>query len=273
MNSHLLAGKVRHRRTQPFTYQLEHDVFYFALDLAELDAVAARSKLVGRNRRSVVGFRDADHLAMPATDLNADVRAHLRGEGHDADAWQITLITNLRVLGYVFNPASFYLCRDAGGALQVVIVEVHNTFGERHLYTLRPAAARTNGAADAGVDPFSASMPKAFFVSPFISIDGRYAVHVRDDADGIRIAIVLRQDGEVRLSTSVVLERRPLTDRGILRLLLRHPLMTQRTMGLIHWHALRMWLRGARFYRHGEVTPAHAAAGANGDGGHGSTGR
>ena len=257
MNSHLLAGKVRHRRTQPFTYQLDHDVFYFALDLAELDEVAGRLRLVGRNRRAIVGFRDADHLPTPATDLEADVRAHLRSEGHDPTGWRITLITNLRILGYVFNPASFFLCRDGDGLLTVVIVEVQNTFGERHLYTLGPD--ESPNALDA---PFGASMSKAFFVSPFISIDGRYAVHVRDDVAGVRIAIVLRQDGEVRLSTSLVLERRPLTDRGILRLLLRHPLMTQRTMGLIHWHALRLWLRGARFYRHGEATRARADAGA-----------
>lgn len=268
LRSHLLAGKVRHRRTQPFTYRLEHDVFYFALDLDELDAVAARSRLVGRNRRAVVGLRDADHLPTPATDLDADVRAHLRGEGHDPSGWRITLITNLRILGYVFNPASFFLCRDADGALQMVIVEVHNTFGERHLYTLRPYRAGAGPDADAaGLEttgaPFGASMAKEFFVSPFISIDGRYAVHVRDE-DDLRIAIVLRQDGEVRLSTSLVLERRPLTDRAILRLLLRHPLMTQRTMGLIHWHALRLWLRGARFYRHGAApkTAAEAAAAA-----------
>lgn len=256
MNSHLLAGKVRHRRARPFTYQLEHDVFYFALDLDELDGVAARLRLVGRNRRSIVSFRDADHLPTPATDIDADVRAHLRAEGEDVTGWRITLITNLRILGYVFNPASFYLCRDAAGVLRVVIVEVHNTFGERHLYTLRQG-----GPAEAGGSgPFGASMPKAFFVSPFISLDGRYAVHVRDDHDGVRIAILLRQDGEVLLSTSLVLERRPLTDRSLLRLLLRHPLMTQRTMGLIHWHAVRLWLRGARFYRHAEAVRARAAA-------------
>jgi DUF1365 family protein len=102
-------------------------------------------------------------------------------------------------------------------------------------------------------------MSKAFFVSPFISVDGRYAVHVRDDDEGLRIAIVLRQDGEVRLSTSLVLERRPLTDGSLIRLLLRHPLMTQRTMGLIHWHALRLWLRGAPFFRHGAARSARAA--------------
>jgi DUF1365 family protein len=265
MNSHLLAGKVRHRRAKPFTYQLEHDVFYFALDLDELDQVAGRLRLVGRNRRSLVTFRDADHLPTPARDVDVDVRAHLRAEGEDPTGWRITLITNLRILGYVFNPASFYFCRDGAGVLRVVIVEVHNTFGERHLYTLRrgdaprpgdapPAAGRS--VAEAG--PFGASMPKAFFVSPFISIDGRYAVHVRDDAEGVRIAIVLRQDGEVMLSTSLLLERRPLTDRSLLRLLLRHPLMTQRTMGLIHWHAIKLWLRGARVYRHGDALRAGA---------------
>jgi DUF1365 family protein len=260
MKSHLLAGKVRHRRTAPFTYQLEHDVFYFALDLAELDEVADRLRLVRRNRRGVVTFRDADHLPEPARDLDADVRAHLRSEGHDPGGWQITLVTNLRILGYVFNPASFYLCRDAAGELQVVIVEVHNTFGERHLYTLQPAKA---GDADPGLlasateAPFAAGMPKAFFVSPFISMDGRYAVHVRDDEAGLRVAIVLRQEGAVALSTSLVLERRPLTDGSLLRLLIRHPLITQRTMGLIHWHALRLWRRGATFHRHGASSRGH----------------
>ncbi len=249
MRSHLLTGKVRHRRTAPFTYELEHDVFYFALDLAELDKVADRLRLVGRNRRGIVTFRDADHLPVPARDLDADVRAHLRAEGHAPAEWQITLVTNLRILGYVFNPASFYLCRDGEGALRVVIVEVHNTFGERHLYTLQPATPSISGLEAGG--PFAAGMPKAFFVSPFISIDGRYAVHVRDDESGLRIAIVLRQDGQVALSTSLVLERRPLSDGSLLRLLLRHPLMTHRTMGLIHWHALRLWRRGATFYRHG----------------------
>lgn len=242
MRSHLLVGKVRHRRARPVTYELEHDVFYAALDLAELDEVAARSRLVRRNRRGLVVFRDADHLPAPAADLDADVRALLAAQGDDPSGWRITLITNLRILGYVFNPASFFLCRDGAGVLRRVLVEVHNTFGERHLYPLRPASPGGQ---------FQAGMDKAFFVSPFISVDGAYAVHVRDDADGVRIAIALRQDDAMLLSTSLVLERRPLTDRNLLRLLLRYPFMTQRTIGLIHWHALRLWLRGVPFFRHG----------------------
>ena len=254
MRSHLLVGKVQHRRSRPVSYGLEHDVFYAALDLGELDEVAGRSRLIRRNRRGLVEFRDADHLPTPSADVPADIRAILAAEGEDPTGWRITLITNLRILGYVFNPASFYLCRDGGGVLRRVLVEVHNTFGERHLYPLR---------ADPGA-AFRAEMAKRFFVSPFISVDGRYAVHVRDDAEGVRIAIALRQDDEMVLSTSLVLRRRPLNDRTLLRLLLRYPLMTQRTIGLIHWHALRLWLKGAPFFRHGtwrrEATPASRAA-------------
>ncbi len=72
----------------------------------------------------------------------------------------------------------------------------------------------------------------------------------------MRIAIALRQDGQPLLSTSLVLRRVPLTDRSLLRMLVRHPLLTQRTIGLIHWHAVRLWLRGAPFFRHGATAPA-----------------
>lgn len=269
MRSHVLEGKVRHRRVRPFTYAFEHGVFYAALDLSELDEVDRRLRLVGRNRRAVLGFRDDDHLPVPATDLAADVLAHLRAEGEDPDDWRVTLITNLRVLGYVFNPASFFLCRDRAGALRLVVVEVHNTHGERHLYTLRaaePAAepVATGPATEPATEPaarrpggrFDAAMDKDFYVSPFIEMEGRYSVHVRDEAAGLRIAINERQDGELLLATSLLLRRRPLTDRVLLRMLLRYPMVSHKTIGLIHWHALRLWLRGARFIRHGAARPA-----------------
>lgn len=257
MNSHLLEGTVRHRRSRPFSYHLEHRVYCFALDLDELDDVVGRLRLVGRNRRSLVEFRDADHLPTPTSDVRADLLAHLRRAGIDPDGWRVTLVTNLRVLGYVFNPASFFLCRDERGTLQVVVVEVHNTFGERHLYTLR--RTRTDG-------PFVAAMDKEFFVSPFIEMDARYAVHVRDEPSRLRIAINERQDGAPLLSTSLVLHRVRLSDRSLLRLLLRYPLVTHKTIAAIHWHALRLWLNGARFIRRTaairsrEATHAHGAA-------------
>jgi DUF1365 family protein len=250
MRSSLLEGKVRHRRARPFTYALEHDVWYAALDLAELDNLDQRLWLFGHNRRAVAAFRDRDHLPEPSSDIDADVRARLRAEGEDPAGWRVTLVTNLRSLGYVFNPASFYLCRDGAGELRVVIVEVHNTFGERHLYTLRRRGPRESGTA------FASDMAKAFFVSPFIDVDGRYSVVVRDEPDQLRLSIALRQAGAPLLSTSLVLRRLPITDRSLLRVLLRHPLLTHRTIALIHWHAIRLWLRGAPFFRHGAAVRA-----------------
>jgi hypothetical protein len=245
MRSHLLEGKVRHRRSRPVPYALEHDVYYVAFDLDELDEVDRSLRLLGRNRRRVLGFRDADHWPTPVTDLPATVRDHLRVEGEDPTGWRITLVTSPRVLGYVFNPASFYLCRDAAGELRIVIVEVHNTHLERHLYTLRPRAAGPR---------FVASMAKDFYVSPFIDLEGQYSVRVLDEPTRLRIAINERGSDGPLLATSLVLERRRLTDRSLLRVLLRHPLLPQRTIALIHWHALHLWRRGIRFQRHGDAT-------------------
>jgi DUF1365 family protein len=248
MRSHVLEGRVRHRRLQPFDYALDHAVWYAALDLGELDSVDRRLRLLSRNRRNVLSFRDADHLPAPATAIDADIRAHLAGEGVDAVGWQVVLVTNLRVLGYVFNPASFFLCRDAAGCLRVVVVEVHNTHGERHLYTLRAAddAAATR-------DRLAAGMAKAFYVSPFLDMEGRYTVQVRDEIGSLTISINERHGDSPMLTTNLVLRRRPLTDRTLLEMLLRHPFVTQRTIGFIHWHAFRLWLKGARFQRHGQA--------------------
>lgn len=244
MRSHLLEGIVRHRRARPFTYELEHDAYYFALDLDELDEVADRVRLVSRNRPNLLTFRDDDHLDPPADDLRRAVHEHLAAEGIQADGWRITLVTSLRVFGYVFNPASFYLCRDPDGRLSVVVVEVHNTHLERHLYTLRPQG---DG------ETFVSSMDKAFYVSPFIDPVGSYVVRVRDEPRRLRISINESADGELQLHASVDLTRRRLNSRNAARMLIRHPFFTHKTIGMIHLHALRLWRRGARFYPHSEA--------------------
>jgi DUF1365 family protein len=95
-------------------------------------------------------------------------------------------------------------------------------------------------------------------------MDARYAVHVRDEPSGLRIAINERQGGEPLLSTSLVLRRLRLTDRSLLRMLVRHPLATHKTIAAIHWHALRLWLKGARFIRRSEVIGAREAIRAHG---------
>ena len=250
MRSHLLEGTVRHRRARPFTYEFEHDVCYFALDLDTLDQVTRRLRLVSRTART--WCRSATSTTWPsrsrtcraASSTTSAPKGSMRPAGRSR--WS-------RACGSWATRStrrSFFLCRDERGTLAAVVVEVHNTYGERHQYTLRRAGADGR---------FVASMDKAFFVSPFIDMDARYTVHVRDDAAGLRIAIAERQGGKPLLSTSLVLRRVRLTDRNLLRMLLRHPLIGHKTIALIHWHALRLWLRGARFLRHGAPQPGAGA--------------
>ena len=139
---------------------------YWDSDLGEMNSVDFGLRLLSRGRWNVLSFRDEDHLDPPATDLRADIRAHLRRQGVDPSGWQVTLVANARVLGYVFDPASFYLCRDRAGRLRIVLIEVHNTHGERHLYTL--------DRSDPTSETFEAAMDKDFYVSPFIGMAGRF---------------------------------------------------------------------------------------------------
>ena len=241
MRSHLLVGHVEHRRTGSVPYRLRQRVYYLALDLDELRTVRRHARLLGSSRLALFAFREGDHWSPPATDLRASVHGHLRDQGVDPSGWRILLIANMRVLGYVFDPASFYLCRDAEGVLRMVIVEVHNTYGERHLYTLW---VEPRGTGHVG------AMAKGFHVSPFLDMEARYTVRVQDEPDNVRIAVVERQPDGTSLVATLRARRRRLTNRMIVRLALRVPLVTHRTMAAIHWHAWRLWRRGATFHRH-----------------------
>jgi DUF1365 family protein len=241
VRSHLLVGSVRHRRTRPIPYDLEHAVYYAALDLDELDEVARRSRLISRNRANVLSFRDRDHFVPPADDVRMAVLGHLLEHGFDPTGWRVTLITNLRVFGFVFNPASFYLCHGVDGDLRAVLIEVHNTHRERRIYTLRPQPSGS-GYEDA--------VDKDFYVSPFIDIDARYTLRYRAQGRAVRIAISETERGEHVLTASLTLRRAALRDRVLLRLLLRVPLVTHKTIVAIHLHAWRLWRRGLPFHPH-----------------------
>jgi hypothetical protein len=195
---------------------------------------------LARNRRSLFGFRDADHGDGRADSL-AWIEELLAREGvADADG-EVWLHCVPRMFGYAFKPASFWYAHRADGTLAAVVVEVNNTFGERHCYLLSgPALAfgRTQVAT------------KVFHVSPFCETRGEYAFRflrtdlaARDERGRTAVRVELQVDGAPLLLTSVSGHIEPLTPAAVRFALWTLPAMTALIVARIHWHALKLWLR------------------------------
>jgi len=144
----------------------------------------------------------------------------------------VLMLATPRSLGYAFNPLTVFWCHDRTGGLACVVAEVHNTYGDRHCYLLRPDAG-----GHAGAD-------KAFYVSPFFGVDGRYDMTFTDPTvdDAVRVAITLSRGDEVVFRASVEGAPDP-SAPSFLAGALRHPAAGQRVMALIRLQGIRLWLK------------------------------
>jgi DUF1365 family protein len=236
-----LRGHTYHGRKDGPRNAFRYRVDYVVTDLDP--APAAKPRLFSRNRFNLLALHDRDHggargagrgRAWVGPLLHAEGLAHLAGG-------PILLIAQPRVWGHVFNPVSFWLIHDAGGALRLVIAEVNNTFGQRHCYLCHRDDLGPIGRSD------TLAARKVFHVSPFQPVAGgyRFRFDIRDDRIGIWIHYD-REDGG--LLATLVGRRAPLTDAGILGAAIRRPFGSLRVLALIHWQALKLWRRGARYH-------------------------
>lgn len=216
------------------------NAFRYSIDYVLLDAEAKLQApgLFSRNGRNVVSVQDIDHGGAPHSGTGAAWVRNVLHAHAIRDVHAIELLTQPKVLGHVFNPVSFWLCRREDGALAAAIAEVTNTFGDRHSYL----CAHENGRPITAQDRMRAQ--KIFHVSPFQPVSGGYEFRfdIRDDKIGIWIDYTQSEGGLVATLTGA---RAPLTNGGILRMLLRRPFGSRRVLALIHWQALRLWAKRA----------------------------
>lgn len=245
-----------HHRLSPREHRFEYGVFLICVDLDELDSLDREMRWLGRNRWRPYEFRDRDHLVLdrskPARSVKDELRDWLAEQGVEmpADA-RVRLLTYPRVLGYVFNPVSFYFVESSTGEPLWAVAEVGNTFGELKPYRV-PLASGTGRSEPA---LFRAIVPKHFYVSPFSGLEQMFDFRLESPDERLSIGVnTVDADGQTVLVSTLTGARRALTDGVLVRMTLRYPLVTLRTIFLIHWQALRLWWKGLPWHRKSEGT-------------------
>lgn len=235
-------GEVMHRRRFPVRYRFVYRIFSLLVDIDRLDEAAARSALLSHNRFNLLAFHDRDHGPRDGKPLRPWIDRILAERGIDLDGGRVELLCLPRVLGYVFNPLSIWYCRHRDGSLRAVLCEVSNTFGERHGYLLHEDGASMEW-------PVRQTRQKRFHVSPFIQMGAHYRFRLAEPGETLALTIREYTDEGLMLSAAQAGEAHPVTTRTLLRALIGLPFVTWKVMVMIHWQALKIWLKGAPFYR------------------------
>jgi hypothetical protein len=220
----LYDAVVTHVRRERTHRDFANKIYLWLVDLDHLPVLP-------RWLRPFAGFHAADHLGRPDHTIRQNIDTWLATQGVDLHGGRVLMLANARVLGYVFNPISVYWCHQPDGRLECVVAEVHNTYGERHCYLLRPDDA---GRAEAD---------KVLYVSPFLDLGGHYAMRVPRPGERLSITVALRRGDTTPLTATLRGTRTPGDARSLLRMVARRPLMPQWVSAQIRRHGIALWLR------------------------------
>lgn len=235
----IYTAKVMHKRLFPRVNQFIYRVAYLALPLKQLSSISA----LPINHSGLISFYEKDHGAKSVQSLQEWIDGILLEYGLLQFVNEVVLVSMPRILGYVFNPVSFWMCLDHEGHLRAVLAEVNNTFGESHSYLCAHEDKRPMTADD------WLQGEKVFHVSPFLPRDGEYRFRFAyrpSEQLGIWIDYV-NAEGKTQLLTSLVGSFRPLTKRSLWCTQITHPLVTIKTILLIHWQAIKLISKGIRY--------------------------
>jgi DUF1365 family protein len=243
-------GQVRHLRLKPRRNAFSHASYFLLLPMRSMAGAATLGEAtpLAVNRRGMLSFFDADHGDGRGPERGgalAWLDETLRQEGIDDASGEVWLQCFPRVLGFTFKPVSFWFCHraadDQEGSLRAIVVEVNNTFGERHCYLLdspRPGVLM--------------HARKVFHVSPFLPVEGQYGfrflrTHGRSPDSSVARIDYADATGPA-LQTSISGRLEPLTPGALRRAFWYYPLFTWGVIVRIHWQALKLWSKGARFH-------------------------
>lgn len=233
----IFSGRVVHKRLRPKLHALDYGVFTFLLDVDAIDGVAKRLRLFSRNRFNLFSFHDRDHGAGDGTSVGDIARQSLVAAGRPVDGRRIQVLTYPRMLGYVFNPLSVFYVTAPDGTLESLVYEVSNTFGERKSYVVAAGESQMGGV-------YAQSCAKEMFVSPFASGSGGYTFRVTVPDTTALVAVMFSDADGALIKTHFKGDASDMTDGALLRLVLRHRLLTLKVIAAIHYEAFKLWWKG-----------------------------
>ena len=198
---------------------------------------------LGLNKWGLLSFYNKDHGNRDGSNLQnwlckQYAKVNLKPEN------KVLLITMPRVMGYVFNPVSFWLSLDNKNQLRSVLCEVNNTYGESHNYI----CYETDHSKICSSQWYT--MNKSFHVSPYLERSGQYTFNFDVSENNINIKIKLLDDsGRLKLTTSIFGRPEKLNFFNVLKFYFIIPMMTIKVITLIYWQALKLKLKGLKFLK------------------------
>lgn len=242
MTSAIYEGTVYHRRHQPLAHGFGYRLFLLYLDLAELPAAFANSRLFGTSHWRPVRFCRADFLGPTHVPLDDAVRDLVEARLAWRPTGPIRMLTQLRFFGYGFNPVSFYYCFSANDLrVEAVVAEINNTpWNERYAYVLAPEPGK----------PCVFEMAKVFHVSPFFPMDMTYRWRFDPPGENLRIHMENHRQAQLHFEAGLRLKRHPMTAGNLRRMFCRYPLLSFKVSAGIYWQALKLKCKGVPFFDH-----------------------
>ncbi len=242
-HSAIYQGMVRHRRFTPVAHEFNYRVFFLALDLDELDAVAELGAWFKQDKWAPLTFRHRDYLIPEQRVTRAAVWQQVKALGGTEYGGRVLMLGQLRCFGLYFSPVNFYYCYDQDERLVYLLAEVSNTpWNERHYYLVDVCA---NEPTD-----------KVFHVSPFMDLDMKYHWRIKPPAKQLRLHMENHNSAKL-FDASLMLKRVDLTNQNLRNQVIKLPSMTIKTLAGIYWQALKLYLKKVPYIPHPRSATEH----------------
>lgn len=239
-----------HNRMKPMSHRFHYTIFMFYIDLDEIVTLKKKLLLFSHNKFNFFSFRDNEHLQLPIDDpdktktTKQHILNYLEQKGCKIVPTKIMLMTNLNVLGYNFNPVSFYYCFDEKNEPLYCIAEVGNTFGEMKPYLLTKENFTNNS--------YHLNTTKYFYVSPFMDHDANFDFNLAIPNEKLNNRIDTFKDEERVFISTLTGVKKPINNLNLVWYSIRFPFLTLKIISLIHWNALLLWRKKLPYHKKAE---------------------